>query len=698
MEPVSGYPAEELPPLEKYSPEYRETRRKLILSIMRTPGFDIKNIDRATITAEGMLNTYSKDDTLLTSTNLIEGWNNILLPRPRTDIIRTETRKGLESLEKEVNTESLFDGSIILTYLPVTITTAVSVHSLWTLSTWIKRWGEFIISKVTIRNMTTGKMETIPLSEIYKWTKESIRSSLIKILEKHGYIHSPAEKWFFSPEERALQETKKSLGKMSYDEFRRQQPGTALSKSEFDQAKELLLTKMESLPAGKSWGARVDALIKILGRNIGELIFFPVFFSHFSKYQDTSTFLQWASEIALFTTGNKLVTGTRIGAKLPIPFYMKPIAGMAMWGAFVLGGKEAATLLEMNRKKWQYMFDDGLGSLYSDGKSTSWHLAANLGVFNIAEYLDLFNKWWQKLADLAGSKSEDLDIGIPRIEMPTPFGKYMGRIPEMNLFQSTVNLGTNPWDWMRSAMGRDVDDWNKKVLLYEEKLQRVVEDIVRKYLRNESMFGSTEKIRESGGKENLLKIELLDILSAWGAGSAFDGEKGRLIEGITAYAQSLDKNRPNFATIHEIIRNRTRQMIIDDFFIESRSQASLKRVESFPAFIPMITTDPKKQTYIQTLLDRMIQGKPIVAGGKWEKTEVLGMSSNKWIASEENILFQGLLGDTNIVEVTFPGFRGKTTVGNAFSLYLEMILEHKREQEFLTEIKKWNKKWVVWTR
>ncbi len=72
MEPISGYPQGELPPLERYSPEYRETRRKLILSITRTPGFDIKNIDTASITAEGMLNTYSRKGELLSSVNLIE--------------------------------------------------------------------------------------------------------------------------------------------------------------------------------------------------------------------------------------------------------------------------------------------------------------------------------------------------------------------------------------------------------------------------------------------------------------------------------------------------------------------------------------------------------------------------------------------------------------------------------------------------
>lgn len=165
---------------------------------------------------------------------------------------------------------------------------------------------------------------------------------------------------------------------MSYDEFRRQHPESILSRSKFETAKETILAKMENLPSGKTWGDRIQGLVKILGRNMGELIFFPVFFSHFSKYQDASTFLQGVSDIALFTTGNKLVTATRIGAKLPIPIYMRPIAGMALGGTMILGGKEAATLLEMNRKKWQYMFDDGFGSLYTDGKSTTGHLASNL--------------------------------------------------------------------------------------------------------------------------------------------------------------------------------------------------------------------------------------------------------------------------------------------------------------------------------
>lgn len=79
---------------------------------------------------------------------------------------------------------------------------------------------------------------------------------------------------------------------MTYDEFRRQHPESQISKSEFESAKEAILTKIESLPAGKSWVDRVNSLMKLLGRNAGELIFFPVFFSHFSKYQDISTFMQ----------------------------------------------------------------------------------------------------------------------------------------------------------------------------------------------------------------------------------------------------------------------------------------------------------------------------------------------------------------------------------------------------------------------
>lgn len=102
---------------------------------------------------------------------------------------------------------------------------------------------------------------------------------------------------------------------------------------------------------------------------------------------------------------------------------------------------------------------------------------------------------------MTGTTSDDLDIGIPRIEMPTPFGTYIGTIPEVKLFQSTVNFGTNPWEWMRSALGRDVPDWNKKVFLYEEKLQRGVESIVTKYIRDESMFASSGRIEDAGGKE-----------------------------------------------------------------------------------------------------------------------------------------------------------------------------------------------------
>lgn len=691
LEPLPWYNGNIIP-LEKHSPEYQNTRRQLFLGIMRSPKFDIKQIYSLQITENGILHIKNNQGTIQTI-NIIESWNALLIPHPSTTKIHQNSRQASESLEKEIHTESYLGGNILVSYIPALLVKWVALHSLYYSG---KSGVEFVIEKLMIKNTTTGKMEWISLSESYKGTKESIESNLIKILEKLGYIQSPREWGFFSPEERALSETKKTIQQLSYEEYVKERSGTPVTREQFESMRQNILWAINtpgSISPWASWSLRIQNIVKSVGRNAGELLFFPVFFSHFSKYQNTATFLQWASEMVLFTAWARLST------KVPMPPLLRPLGGLALGWAFVLGGKEASTALDMNRKKWEYMFDDGFGSLYTDGKSTTGHLASNLGVFNMIEYMDLINIWGQKLANITGTKSEDLDIGIPRIEMPTPFGKYLGTIPEITLFQSTVNFGTNPWDWMRSALGRDTVDWNKKVFLYNERLKRVVEDIVTKYMRSESMFASKWEREEAWGRENLLKMHLLKILSAWSDGNAFEGEKGKLIEWIVEYAKTLDKKNPNFQSIRNIIENRTSQMIIDDFFIEKRSKALAIQAspEGFSKLISQITSDSKKQRYIATLLERMIASKAIVAPGKWEKIEILGTKSEKWIPSEENILFQNLLEDKKEVEIFFPGFQGKISTWNAFSMYLDMLLEHKRESEFITQIKKWNKKWVKWT-
>jgi hypothetical protein len=59
-------------------------------------------------------------------------------------------------------------------------------------------------------------------------------------------------------------------------------------------------------------------------------------------------------------------------------------------------------------------------------------------------------------------------------------------------------MGTNPWDWVRGAMGRDIDDWNKQVGSYNVRLKRAIGDILRKYEREDSMFATEWQYKSHG--------------------------------------------------------------------------------------------------------------------------------------------------------------------------------------------------------
>ncbi len=692
LEPISGFNDDELVPLEKHTPEYRETRKQLFRTIYREPGFDINKIDTIQIDKSGILILNYKNGSNFTI-NIIESWNSILLKRPSNLPIERKTQELTKSLEKDIHTESYLDGSVLISYIPATATIAAGTHSMYRLLWNTKNTMEVMIEKIMIKNTTTGKMERVSLWEIYRGTKESISQNLIKILEKVWYIHSPKDGWFYSPYERALWETKNTLQKLSYEDYIKERSQNTLTRDQFDGMKNDVLHKIEWVSSTKTlWADRISSLIKMLGRNAGELIFLPVFFRHFGQYQNTATAAQWIAEMWLFTSWAKL------WSKIPIPWIGKFLTPLVGGWAFVIAGTWWASELDANRKKWQYLYNKWFGSLYTNGKSTTGHFVGNLWVFNMNEYMDIINKGWQKIADITGIKSEDIDIGFPRVEMPLPWWKYKWTFPEMNLFQSTVNFGTSPWDWTRWAVGRDIDDWNKKVDLYRESLKRKIWEIIWKYVRNESMFASESEIKKYWSKENLLKVHLLDILWWWWESSAFESEKWEMINSLVSY---LDWKKPQdikIKTINEIISNRISQMYVDSFFVDKRQE--MLNIQRWPLWfellIPQITKNPAWQKYIWSLLQRMNDEKPLFEPGKWEKNNVLWMTSNKWIPTKEWEIFQGLLENTSEISIQFPKFSGKTTVWNAFSMFLDMLLEHKRESEFLREIQKWNKKWVEW--
>jgi hypothetical protein len=60
-------------------------------------------------------------------------------------------------------------------------------------------------------------------------------------------------------------------------------------------------------------------------------------------------------------------------------------------------------------------------------------------------------------------------------------------------------------------------------------------------------------------------------------------------------------------------------------------------------------------------------------------------------------MYQALLSDKTPVNVNFAGKEVSLERWQAFAEFLNIVLEYKREREFLEELKKWNKKWVEWS-
>lgn len=692
LEPVVWFtPTENNPiaPLDKHTPSYRKARTELFLAITRTPDFDINTINTMQIDSNGILSlNYTRKTTQI---NIIDIWNNSILPRPSTETIQKKTHQWIEALERSMEHESYLGWVVIIGYLPASAITGVLTHSLY----WTgKKWIEFIIRSIQVKNAATGKMETITLPETYSWTKDAIRWNISKILEKSGYIFTP-EKWgFLHPIEQALGETKEVIRKMTYEEYIRERPTSTITRQQFEGMKKTILMKIDIRPPNLTWRQHLEGISKWIGKHAGELVFFPVFMHSFSKYQNTANALAWLGEMAVFTAW------ARFARYIPAPPFLRWTTPLLWWWAAVLATHAWLEAADATKIKWQYMFDNGFGSLYSKWKSYLGHLAGNLWVFNIAEYADIANKVGEKLSRFTWvwDESARIDIGIPRTELPIPIiNWYLGTIPEMTWFQSNINLGSNPWDWMRGAMWRDIDDWNNQIWSYNIRLKRAIGDILGKYDRNESMFALSKRDNSPSRKEEILRDHLLDILSAWSDWKAFTAEKTSLVEFIIMEVRKW-KLKESTEMIESIIDQKTSMMYIDEFFISKRWEWLQLRKMGIEEMITELTNNSVHQRYLRSILDNMSANKPIVADGKWEYhiAPITGEKLKRWIPSSENKIYQEILSDKTLVTVNFSGSNVQIERGQAFAEFLDTILEYKYEKEFLQEIEKWNKKGTEW--
>lgn len=142
-----------------------------------------------------------------------------------------------------------------------------------------------------------GKLRVVPLTEIYKGSKKAISENLFRILEKAGYTFEASTRSFFNPAERAFLETSWKIQALKYTDWKKQNPDSSLTETEFQKTRTEMLEKMKIF--SQSMEGKVDVAFmekvgkfsKSLANNAGELFFLPIFFREFRKNQNTATLL-----------------------------------------------------------------------------------------------------------------------------------------------------------------------------------------------------------------------------------------------------------------------------------------------------------------------------------------------------------------------------------------------------------------------
>lgn len=316
-------------------------------------------------------------------------------------------------------------------------------------------------------------------------------------------------------------------------------------------------------------------------------------------------------------------------------------------------------MLGATKQKWKY-FEE---SNYSDGKGIAGHF---LGT-GLYEVLDGFNKIKQATV---GGKEFDIGIDRTRISVPLLGGKdfHIGTIPEVTFLGQKIHFGIEPHEWMMRVMlkDRDVDAWNRKVDDFKISLTRDVYELLGRYFRNQSMFGSDSKIKEAGSKENLLKENLREIMTQGEAGDVFEKNINAIIDGIIEDLPNLsDKKIPN-SYINSLINTNVEAMKIDNFYLNSADLRLNQMSTSLFTSADQLAKNETEKKYLQSLPNRML------ANQKLKQTP------------EEEAMYSAIIDSTEKITID----NKEMERGEMFAFFLEQSAKWKNEQYFLSQLQK----------
>lgn len=609
--------------------------------------------------------------------NVLDDYRVITSPKTakeRTTLAKIQQER--KELKDAMNREPLFWGS--LSYEYVLVWWAVGVLA-----------GMRIVKSIRYR-MPNGIMAGLIPEKPIQWTREQVTGMIAKEMQASGFMHNSQTASWEDMMERSRRTIREKLPSMSVSEIN-SRTWLLIQASTWNDIQKNPEKYMSNTPYR-------DLMKKWMKWILSHWVLFPLdvlLASEVATYSNSSTVFSASSDLAAFYLWQKSLDVITKFVPGGTGRALKLLRFPAWIAATVYSNKLWKEALEGNKKKWQHMFQDGFGSMYTDWQSKTlnilWWWFVNFGL----DQAQKDKKAWDQLYDVGTTP------GVFRL-----FGKELFDMPEVTFFQHKINLATDPGDWLRGQPWRTIDDWNQQIAnhLPHNTLQ-LVRSLVGRMER--SIYPFTEiKMNELRVTKEELLMQTLNTLLSWGNDPSkwpID-VKGNILISVEKELKSWWKWESSMNKVTEVVYSQVPKLMIDNFFMEHYYPAQILFHQTHISIMVWElakSISPRELQYIQSLQEKMQRNLPISEEWKWIKTPVLWTSSNKWIPSETNTFFQWLLNNTTEISAVLdinPNTKPiKTTVWEYFAYVLNFMLEQKRRKEFYNEVQKWNKKWVQWT-
>lgn len=435
--------------------------------------------------------------------------------------LQWKTYQNLETLRQSLETESFFDGSIIVSYETKDTTKKTlwiwlqSIGALWAISTL-----EYSVRRIMFRDEMGRMQEVDPkiVKSIMQWIGEKthINSLLLKVMQKTWRVHNSIRSAFTDVTTLGMDRATEKVRLMKRTNI---EAGRTMTDAEFETEKSRVISEIARTPRSTLL-AKSGELIKWIPGKIIHYMFWWVFFAEYQKNShDIANVYKGIAETGLFFSGANI--GSRVA-----PGAWKMPAWLIWGGLAILGWHAAGGALWLDKKMWRMMPERVAG----DGvKTVLWHVLS-AGATN--DGVDKLNR----------------DLGIPGTRggavVYNPLGKD-GIIPNIDFARTHIDFWVDPREYLSSRIGGSDTHWNKRMDEYVSWSTDAVMRILWEYDNNRGYFAPS-----NGDKNKLLRERLRPI---------FDSEDGKnkrntlIVDDCIDYIANNATKIPNLTSRKEMI-------------------------------------------------------------------------------------------------------------------------------------------------